>query len=347
MHPTTLLASTLIPLAAAAPFSFPLPNGFPTPSADQVKQIQIQAQGTLSNASAPANISADGLTNLKLIAFNEIFEVAFFTELVANITNNVPGYDLQGEHRAYTLNSLKAVIAQEELHALNANGALAKFGADPIQACQYNFPVNDTLSAINLARTATDVVLGTLQDVIQIFAKGGDTGLARAVASVVGQEGEQNGFYRMVLGQIPSELPFLTTSDRNFAFTAIQSFVVPGSCPNINTIPLTTFAGLNVVGQPSGTQDDTLTFTFDANAVPGYSATNLFVTYINQQNVPVTLPVTQAGDSTGTVTALFPFTEHLMNGMTIATLTSSAGPFSSASDVAKATIFGPAFLFAN
>ena len=199
------------------------------------------------------------------------------------------------------------------------------------------------MSAINLARTATDVVLGTLQDVIQIFAKNGDAGLARGVASVIGQEGEQNGFYRLVLGQIPSELPFLTTSDRNFAFTAIQSFIVPGSCPNIDEIPLNTFQGLTALQQPSGLFDDQLQFTFNASA-SGYSG-DYWITYINQQNLPVTLPTTKVNEST--VEALFPFTEHQLNGLTIATLTNSSGPFVNASEVASATIFGPAFLFAN
>ena len=198
------------------------------------------------------------------------------------------------------------------------------------------------MSAINLARTATDVVLGTLQDVIQIFAQGGDAGLARGVASVLGQEGEQNGFYRLVLGQIPSELPFLTTSDRNFAFTAIQSFIVPGSCPNIDEIPLTTFASLTALQQPSGLFDDQIQFQFDNTK---NSSSGLFITYINQQNLPVTLPVSQRSDNT--VEALFPFTEHEMNGLTIATLTNSAGPFLNASQVADATVFGPALLFAN
>ena len=336
-----IIATALFSLASAAPFNFPLPNGFPNPSTDSLKQIQLQAQGTLSNATPPANVSADGLTNLKLIALNEIFEVAFFTELVQNITNRVQGYHLEDYDREYVLKSLKAVIAQEELHALNANGALKHFGANPIQPCQYQFPVSDFKSAINLARTATDVVLGTLQDVIQIFAKNGDAGLARGVASVIGQEGEQNGFYRLVLGQIPSELPFLTTSDRNFAFTAIQSFTVPGSCPNINEIPLKTFSGLTVAEQPNGKTDQKLTFTFAAN-----SSSDLWVTYINQQNLPVTLPVEKCS-ATGEVKALFPFVEHQLNGLTIATLTSSAGPFLNASQVAENTVFGPAFLFAN
>ena len=211
----------------------------------------------------------------------------------------------------------------------------------------YQFPVTNFENAINLARTATDVVLGTLQDVIQIFAENGDTGLARAVTSVVGQEGEQNGFYRYLLGKVPSELPFLTTSDRNFAFTAIQSFALPNSCPNVNTIPLTTFAPLTAIDQPNGVTSQQLRFSYDASTAT--VSGDLFVTYINQQNLPVTMPVTKLDSTTSqtVISANFPFAENLMNGLTIATLTNSAGPFANASQVAQATVFGPAFLFAN
>ena len=82
-----------------------------------------------------------------------------------------------------------------------------------------------------MAKTFTDVVLGTLQDVSVIFAQNGDTALPGLVASVIGQEGEQNGFYRILQNQnlIPAALPFLTASTRDFAFSALQSFV-DGQC---------------------------------------------------------------------------------------------------------------------
>ena len=81
-------------LAAAVPFNFPLPNGFPNPSPDALKQIDAAAGGSLSDGPPPtADISSPAaITNFQLIAFNEIFEVAFFTQLISNITNNVPGY---------------------------------------------------------------------------------------------------------------------------------------------------------------------------------------------------------------------------------------------------------------
>lgn len=116
---------------------FPLQNGFPNPDHDGEITIQDGAHGTLPNGPPPPALSAEGITNLKLIALNELFEVAFFTELIYNVTNKVSGYDL-GMGHDYMLDSLNAIVNQEELHVLNANGALDHFKQDKIQACKYN-----------------------------------------------------------------------------------------------------------------------------------------------------------------------------------------------------------------
>jgi hypothetical protein len=337
--------SCLSTIVSAVPFSFPLSNGFPkiTNPSSQLTAIEDQAHGTLPNGPPPPSITADTETSLELIAFNELFEVAFFTELLSNVTNNVPGFQIIDSNECKTvIAALTAVQAQEELHALNANGALAHFGASPIQPCKYNFPVSDFNSAIALASTFTDVVLGTLQDVASLLAADGDDGLIRGIVSVVGQEGEQNGFYRNLLGKIPSALPFLTTSTREFAFSALnQNFIVPGSCPNIGEINLPIFQTLTVDTQNIQPKSQTLQFsaTIDSHqgdqkrGAPASSYySSLSVVYINQQNLPVVEPITDVSIKGDVVTfsAQFPFDQFLMNGLTIAAVTSSAGPFASA-----------------
>jgi len=324
---------------------FPLPNGFPNPSQDQLMKIELDADGPLSNGPPPASISPDGITNLKLIALNEIFEVAFFTELVYNVTNKVSGYDLGYGHE-YVMDALKAITAQEELHALDANGALKHFNHEPILPCKYQFPVTDFQSAIALAATFTDVVLGTLQDVNEVFAKNGDFDLVRHVSSVIGNEGEQDGFFRLVQKKRPSAQPFLTTSARDFAFTAIQSFTIPGSCPNINTIPLRTFKALTLLTADPKPATQNLKFSFaqaDANT-NDYST--LSVVFINQQNLPVVKSLQNPQINNGQVVfdASFPYDEFVMDGLTIAAVTKGAGPFADVDAVAAATIFGPGLI---
>jgi len=334
------------------PFAFPLSNGFPNinnPS-QQLNNIETQAHGTLPNAPPPPTLAPDDLTSLRLIAFNELFEVAFFTSLLANITKNVTGFTLESTtQRQKVLDALTAVQAQEELHALNANGALAHFNAGPIQPCRYTFPTTDFNSAITLAITFTDVVLGTLQDVIVLLGQNGDAALSRGIASVVGQEGEQNGFYRSLLGKIPSALPFLTAASRDFAFSALnQNFIVPGSCPNSNTINLHIFAALTVNTKNIQPVDQTLSFTFDASCVNG-QVNGLSLVYINQQNIPIVEPIlhpTTYGNKV-TFNANFPFTENELNGLTIAAVVNGAGPFANVDAVANATIAGPGLIEVN
>lgn len=235
---------------------------------------------------------------------------------------------------------------QEELHALRANDALVHFNVSPIQPCQYTFPVQDFDSAIVLASTFTDLVLGTLQDVVERFALGRDVDLTREISSVIGQEGEQQGWFRIMQGKIPSELPFLTTSDLNFAFTAIQEFVVPGSCPNINEIPLRTFEKLTLTTTP-GPQTQNLTFVFeDARSETEHP---LWITYINQLNLPIVEPLHPVSrqDNQTVAQALFPYEENLINGLTIAVVTKSDGPFADVTSVAKWTLAGPALIIVN
>ncbi|KAJ5121282.1 uncharacterized protein N7515_009243 [Penicillium bovifimosum] len=324
-----------------------MPHGMPYPSDKQLKMIEEYAHGTLPNGPPPPGISEPGITNLKLVAFNELFEVAFFNELITNITEKVPGYRFSSEDDLdYVLRSLRTILAQEELHALDANNALDNVGIEPIEPCHYKFPVDNFDAAILLASTFTDVVLGTLQDVVERFAMNGDFGLSREVSSIVGQEGEQQGWFRIMQGKVPSELPFLTTSDLNFAFTAIQSFVVPGTCPNIDSIPLKTFQPLDIITTPTA-RTANISFAFAHSHHT--NDTRLWMTYINQQNLPIVEPlqvVENEGDDI-VAKALFPYDTHEMNGLTIAAVTPTKGPFPNAWSVANETLAGPGLIIVN
>lgn len=350
-------------------FKFPLSNGFPNiknPSS-QLSQIEQQAGGTLPNGAPPPTPHGDSLVSLGFIAFNELFEVAFFTELIQNITLNKPGFtaaDIPID-RDLALRTLQVVLAQEELHELNANGAFNKFTGKTILPCTYDFPVSTFIEAIGLASTFTDVVLSTLPDIQTIFADSDDDGLIRGVGSVIGQEGEQNGFYRQILNKVPSQLPFLTGGARDFAFSAIiQGFTVPGSCPSQGLLEagvnggagLTEFGVLNVLTKNLALADVTADFsiqTVDASNTKSYydahKSSSLFVTYINQQNVPVSVPVQDLSFSGNAIDfkASFPGASKDLNGLTIAAVTINDGPFTTPDTVANATVFGPGLIEIN
>ncbi|KUJ17266.1 uncharacterized protein LY89DRAFT_696771 [Mollisia scopiformis] len=361
----SIIGFSCLTAVSAAPFTYnnnPLGNNFPNPSPSQTTQIELQAHAA-AHGPSPTTI-----TSLEWVAFNELSEVAFFTELIANITNNVPGYifDTEIDTRNYILTALTAVQAQEELHALNANLAVKKNTGGVILPCEYNFPVNNIEEAIEFASLFTDVVLGTLQDVVTLFGEDGDAGLIRGVASVIGQEGEQNGFYRNLLNKIPSALPFLTASTRAYAFSAVnQLFVVPGTCPNVTTtgtvgpfdIDLPVFDTLTVVTQNIQPKSQTLSFTFDlpaGGAKPEWKSdySGLELVLINQQNAPVIESLTnvQLSSNLKTITfdALFPFNGTTFgNGLTLAVITPAGETFTDIDSIANVTIFGPGLIEVN
>jgi hypothetical protein len=362
-----VIVSSFSVLISAVPlFTYennPLGNSFPNPSPDQLKDIQVQAHGSLSNAKPPPKVDQDTLTSLRFVAFNELFEVAFFTSLINNITNVVDGYQVwDPEARSSLIEVFTAIQAQEELHALNANKALANFGADPIQPCKYDFSVLHLEEAVALAKTFTDLVMGTLQEVAQNMAIKGDPGLIRGVLASLGQEGEQNGFFRSMQGRIPSALPFLTTSTRDIAFSALNHFfIVPGSCPNANTISLNVFPELAVSSQDTldlarNPRPRNLGFSFElpqGGPKPEWKVdwSGLKLAYINMQNVPLTMDLLDVSVENNRVSfnVLFPFDQGTFgNSLTIALIVSADANFTTAVTVTKAaTVIGPALIQVN
>jgi hypothetical protein len=82
--------STLLSLGLGA--AIPNNNGFPNPNAQQKLLIANQAGGLLPGGSPPASLGANSITAFQLIAFNELFETAYFSSLLHNITSEAPGY---------------------------------------------------------------------------------------------------------------------------------------------------------------------------------------------------------------------------------------------------------------
>lgn len=98
---------------AATPFKFPLSDGFPNPDPAQLAVIEKKAGGTLPDGPLPTILKSAGITTLQLLALNEIFEVAYFTELLANVTNDVTGYDaasIAPLDKKYVIDTLTAVV---------------------------------------------------------------------------------------------------------------------------------------------------------------------------------------------------------------------------------------------
>lgn len=73
-----------------------------------------------------------------------------------------------------------------------------------------------------------------------------------------------------------------------------------------------------------------------------------YVTYVNQQNKPVSVQISNINLQNNKITfeAMFPGKTDFLNGLTIAAVTST-NTFASADDVAAATQFGPGLIEVN
>ena len=107
MHFRSIIATAILAtVIAAAPFIYPLANGFPKVNMTTLEETFKLAGGTTPNVSPPATLTNSGVQTLQLIAANELFEIAYFTELLHNISSGVPGYRAD----QYIIDSLTAIV---------------------------------------------------------------------------------------------------------------------------------------------------------------------------------------------------------------------------------------------
>ncbi|KAH7302835.1 late sexual development protein [Stachybotrys elegans] len=338
-------------------FNVPSSNGFPNPDAAQQKVIGAQAGGLLPNSPLPSSLDAGSTTAFQLIAFNELFETSYFSSLLHNITERLPGYEA-ADHRVAT--AIKAVLAQEELHAIGAIATLQNAGKFAPSACKYQFPTASLVDSIFFAETFTAAVLGALQGANVLFSQGGLSPVVQLISSIIGQEGEQNGYYRYFLNRIPSEKPFLTYVPAPFAFSVLQAVVVPGSCPYpLSNINLPIFPLLFPNGRPVPIdllkpEDQIIKFTGDLSQAPngkkyiGKPCDGLYLTYTAGQQLPISVSIFNVKWKGSQITfeAQFPYTANVLAGFTHAALTTT-NKFDTQDAVAGSTLVGPALLQVN
>lgn len=309
-----------------------------------LQAIQLAAQGTLPDGPLPT-VSVTTQNILQVVATVELYEVAFFTELIANVTAEKDGYKV--EHKDVVLRDLKAIIAQEQLHAIGANALLSIAGHAQIVPCQYDFPVSNFKQALAFISTQTDIVLGTIQEILSAVSADGDSALIGLFASILGQEGEQNGWFRARQQLIPSALPFLTASSGGFAYTALnQRGIIPGTCPNASVIAAAGVPIFKPLILDTYVQAGTTEIDF---SITGALPSNTSVVYINQQNTPKTVKITDIKVVGGKTSfkAPFPYYQFEMNGFTIAAVVQGTGNFTTAGAVAASTLYGPGLIEIN
>lgn len=248
--------------------------------------------------------------------------------------------------RDFVAGAIYRIRAQEEFHALGANGILQANGAPTVPPCKYEFPVTDFKSAIALANTFTDVVLGVLPQVqLQSAGSAAGNGVIPLVGSIEEQEAQQVGWFRTLQGKYPSAAPFLTPATPQYALSAIKPFFVPGSCPAIYTALMSkiqSFPALNVTSPPVRHSKQKVSFSVQG----AIDCSKQAIAYISGQLLPVVVPITNVKTAGGVTTfdAEFPADkDNFSDGLNIAAVVNN-GTFKSAADVTAATVYGPGLI---
>ncbi|KAK5994643.1 hypothetical protein PT974_05126 [Cladobotryum mycophilum] len=338
-------------------FSIPKTNGFPSPNSDQLRTIETKADGlvNITNISPPPKLSPQEIAQYQLLAFNEFFKTAFFSSLLYNVTNNVTGYEYDKKDELAAI--LSDILAQEEIHALAAIKHLKDNNAFVPSPCKYEFGSTTLQHAINFAQVFTTIMMGTLQDTAVTFAKNGNSASIRSLAAVMENEAEQNGYFRHILAKKPSAHPFPTTSIPSFLFSALNMFTVPDSCPfPLSKINITLFRPFNLVGVGIIKQNDqTLSFNTDLGGVSAAAKyvgktndTQLYITYVTVQLKPISVRATNLrwNETRLMVDAHFPYSQYLMTGLSLASLTTKAD-FVSVEEMPAYTLAAPAVIQAD
>jgi hypothetical protein len=134
-----------------------------------------------------------------------------------------------------------------------------------------------------------------------------------------------------------------------------QNFVVPGSCPNLNSIALPIFPALTIETPQIDAKAQDLTFSItipSSGTKPEWKSdySGLSIFYINQQNTPIveTLKNVKVTGSKVTFQAAFPFDAATFgNGLTIAALATTPAALTADAIAKASTVFGPGLIEIN
>lgn len=210
--------------------------------------------------------------------------------------------------------NLGFVAHDEEQHVVFLEAAITQAGATPVASCQYNFPITDVLSFVNLATVLEGVgVSAYLGAATAISSKS----ILNVAAAITVSEGLHLAVQRASIFDVVSANIAGTPLSPNAIFTIASAFIT--SCPSSNAaLPFTAFPSLSVNGVSNSAQSlapntvATLSMAGgNGTAIPS-SAFVTFVSGIDIISVPaqvsngaisVTIPQQVSGQTFGLLTS--------------------------------------------
>ncbi|KIW92335.1 uncharacterized protein Z519_07319 [Cladophialophora bantiana CBS 173.52] len=297
------------------------------------------AGGGLPNQPGSPRVSQSGLGNFQLANFLENLESAFFQEGLINYTQWGTGGQTNG---VSNMAVVSRIAAQEEVHVASIVGLLQANGAQDVAPCEYNFPTTDEKSFLALGNIITTVGIGALISLSDGLSTT-DPSIEATVASIIPVESRHDAFFRLTANEIPNPTTFETKISAIWAYNLALDFIVGGSCTNlpysITSLPVFPDLGIVGYGGPSFATPNApgkLIFKVGQPTMlpQGWNSGQLYMAWVNQNNVPAYTPVTVDGDE------LHADVQPGMFGIAFAALTNQ-NTATNVDDLTKATLAGP------
>lgn len=222
--------------------------------------------------------------------------------------------------------NLKFIVHDEEEHVVLLSAAIKAAGAEPVAACEYNFPMVDLPTFLTLSSVLEGVGTSAYLGAAGLISDPANLGVA---ASILVTEALHTSLQRFAVGQVAAANPYGTGLGLNAVFTLAAGFIA--SCPNSNAVlPVRAFPSLAAVQASPAAPG--ITFDF---AVEGSVPEGIFVVFVNGLD---TIAVATTAVSGSTITAQIPETAQ---GQTYVFIT-NADPAGAITD--SIVLFGPAII---
>ena len=332
----SLFLPVALSLLARSVLATPVPLVTGTALPSNIAQL---AGGGLPNQPATPSISNNAINGFQLANFLENLESAFFQEGLMNYTQWGTGSQTNGVSNQVVVSH---IAAQEEVHVAAIVGLLQGNGASDVAPCQYNFPVTDEASFLALGNIITSVGIGALLALANGVSTT-DPGLEATIASIIPVESRHDAFFRLTANEIPNPTTFETRISAVWAFNLALDFVIPNTCASLpqslTSLPIFPDLGIIGYGGPSfATPNSPGKLIFQVGQptmLPqGWNQGQLYMAWINQNNVPAYTPVTVQGNE------LHADVNPGMFGVAFAALTNQ-NTATNVDDLSKATLAGP------
>ena len=160
--------------------------------------------------------------------------------------------------------SLMAIGQSEATHVSTLISAVAASGAQPVEACQYNFNFSDAKTMVATARTLEAVGISAYLGAAPLINSSDVLSAAATIATV---ECRHQTFIRIASGADPTPAPFDTPLSPKAVFTLAAQFIQ--SCPQGSNLDIRAFPSINLQNPMSATAGQNLALADPAQPAGG------------------------------------------------------------------------------